>query len=190
MATKAQPRKPKMIRPMLGRDLEMAKEHLPTQLGGEGLTVPEIAEKHGVSTWAVYKAMEQQDVKEVHTAWLKWAMREHRKLGPTALRATKQLLEAGEPSTVRDFWRRTGVSLEPTVEVDARELRMEIKIQYPEMFDIQPEYAAAAERGEAIPISAVSLKMDRAHGSSNSYNCPNPAASSAQKTSASWATTS
>ncbi len=112
-------------RPNFDRDVQMAKEHLPVALGGEGKSVPRIAEERGLSTWAVYKALEQQDVKDVHQQWLKWAFRKHREMGPAVLEATEQLIRAGDSATVNNYWKRMGVDKgEPSAEVNIEKLKI------------------------------------------------------------------
>jgi hypothetical protein len=109
----------------------MAAEHLPKELGGEGLTVPEVAEKHGLSTDAVYKALQNEDVRDAQARWRDWAWKQHRRLGPKAVVALEHLIEQEEPRAVIDYWRRTGISDEPTATVDMEPLALIYSVEDP-----------------------------------------------------------
>jgi hypothetical protein len=46
-----------------------------------------------------------------------------RDMGAAALASTMKLLMEGDPGTIKDYWKRMGVSKEPAIEVEVQELK-------------------------------------------------------------------
>jgi hypothetical protein len=156
------------IRPNLQRDLEMAREHLPQSMGGEGLTVPEIAERHGVSTWSVYKALAQGDVREVQKRWYEYILDEQRELGPAAVKALKGLIEAGDSTTVNAYFKRMSPP-EPVAETNIEKLEIKISVEDAKRLGFQP--------GESVDFAEYMKRRSEEFQSEHptpesSYHCP------------------
>lgn len=133
-------------RPTLDRDLAMARERLPVSLGGEGLSTAQIAEKHGMSTDAVYKALQNEDVREAHSNWLKAMSRKQRELGPEAHEAVKELISKREPGTVRAYMRGMQVWQDsPSAVVDIEKLELTVPPEFAELLKVNPAYREQAE---------------------------------------------
>ncbi len=151
----------------LARDLEILKEHLPAELGGEGLTVEQIADERGLSRWAVYKSLEREDVRQAEAAWIRYVVGEQRDLGPVAVKALGRLLEAGDSATVNAFFKRMGPP-EPVAETNIEKLEIKISVEDAKRLGFQPgepvEFADYARRmGE---------EMERAQAPVGAYRCP------------------
>ncbi len=152
----------------LARDLEILKQRMPAELGGEGLTVEQIAEERGLSRWAIYKALERRDVREAEKAWLKFIVGSQRDLAPEALVALRELIRAGDSATVNAFFKRMGPP-EPVAETTIEKLEIKISVEDAKRLGFQPgepvEFADYARRaGE---------EMERAHQApAGSYPCP------------------
>ena len=109
----------------LQRDVRILAESMPRALGGEGLTAEQIAEKHQITRRNVYHRLARPDIKQLHEQWLQSMFDAHRRMGPTAIAATQILLEKADPYTVAQYWKRMGVTLEPVVNLEIEELRIE-----------------------------------------------------------------
>ncbi len=123
------PKKATKPRGDLARDLEILKQHMPAELGGEGLTVEQIAEERGLSRWAIYKALERRDVREAEQAWLKFIVGSQRDLAPEALVALRELIRAGDSATVNAFFKRMGPP-EPVADVAIEKLELKVPQEY------------------------------------------------------------
>ncbi len=136
----------------LVRDLEILKQHMPAELGGEGLTVEDIAAEEGVTRWAIYKRLEREDVKEAERAWVRYIVGSQRDLGPVAVKALGRLLEAGDSATVNAFFKRMGPP-EPVADVAIEKLEIKFSPATDEILKLQnPNYHPAAAGSYPCPV--------------------------------------
>ena len=103
-----------------GRDLEMLADRTSGD-GGRGMTYKQLGAKYGMHPESVRKTLAREDVRAVQRLWQEQMYEDHRAMGRDALEATQELIRRREPRTVDSYWRRMGVSVEPSPTVEVEE---------------------------------------------------------------------
>lgn len=90
------------------------------------LTHRELADKYGLSLDAMKKIRARPEIKELEEMWTANMFTVQRDMGAAALAATMKLIMEGDAGTIKDYWKRMGVSKEPAVEVEIQELKFQV----------------------------------------------------------------
>ena len=83
----------------------------------------DLAEKYNMTLDGMKKVRARPEIKELEERWTSSMFAVQRDMGAAALASTMKLLMEGDPGTIKDYWRRMGVSKEPTVEIEVQELK-------------------------------------------------------------------
>lgn len=139
------------------RDLAIAKCVTPVDVGGEGLTSKEAAERFKLSRGRVSQILKEPDIAEVRKAWQKDMMAARREHGAEFLAAEKELLEQREVRMVIAYGSQMGLSEEPALGIHVETLNVMMPeetrrlLAHSPIIDQLPEDTNAVERPEPAP---------------------------------------
>ena len=83
----------------------------------------ELARKYNMTLDGMKKVRARPEIKELEERWTASMFAVQRDMGAVALASTMKLIMEGDPGTIKDYWKRMGVSKEPVVEVEIQELK-------------------------------------------------------------------
>ncbi|KKL65707.1 hypothetical protein LCGC14_2152330 [marine sediment metagenome] len=83
----------------------------------------QLAAKYGMTLAGMKKVRARPEIKELEERWTSSMFAVQRDMGAAALAATMKLIMEGDPGTIKDYWKRMGVSKEPTIEIEVQELK-------------------------------------------------------------------
>ncbi len=83
----------------------------------------DLAKKYNMTLDGMKKVRARPEIKELEERWTSSMFAIQRDMGAAALASTMKLLMEGDPGTIKDYWRRMGVTKEPTVEIEVQELK-------------------------------------------------------------------
>ncbi|KKL86165.1 hypothetical protein LCGC14_1947500 [marine sediment metagenome] len=83
----------------------------------------DLAKKYGMTLDGMKKVRARPEIKELEERWTSSMFAVQRDMGAVALASTMKLIMEGDPGTIKDYWKRMGVSKEPVVEVEIQELK-------------------------------------------------------------------
>lgn len=83
----------------------------------------DLAKKYGMTISGMKKVRERPEMKELEERWTSSMFALQQDMGAAALASTMKLIMEGDPGTVKDYWKRMGISKEPTVEIEVQELK-------------------------------------------------------------------
>ena len=83
----------------------------------------DLAKKYNMTLDGMKKVRARPEIKELEERWTSSMFAIQRDMGAAALASTMKLLMEGDPGTIKDYWKRMGVSKEPTIEVEVQELK-------------------------------------------------------------------
>jgi hypothetical protein len=87
------------------------------------MTHGQLAEKYNMTLSGMKKVRERPEIKELEERWTASMFAVQRDMGSAALASTMKLIMEGDAGTIKDYWKRMGVTKEPTVEVEIQELK-------------------------------------------------------------------
>ena len=87
------------------------------------MTHGDLAKKYGMTLDGMKKVRARPEIKELEERWTSSMFAVQRDMGAVALASTMKLIMEGDPGTIKDYWKRMGVSKEPVVEVEIQELK-------------------------------------------------------------------
>lgn len=116
--------------PVSERDQSVLADHLPETLGGKGMNSSELAAEYGLSPRTVWEILHKPGVRSLEERWRAYMFTRHEEMGEEALAALGHLLKEREPRVVIDFFRRMGVSREPTLTIEAETLTIEVPDEF------------------------------------------------------------
>lgn len=132
MAKKGQPTRRKQAE--IERDLEMLRDRV-----YGGLTNADLSQRYGLSPSHISRRLSREPLKSIAESWTREMFARHMEMGDVALRATLKLLSDADPYTVNQYWKRMGVSREPTVSVEVQELKFEVPPSVAEVLRLAQE---------------------------------------------------
>ncbi len=83
----------------------------------------DLAEKYNMTLDGMKKVRARPEIKELEERWTSSMFAVQRDMGAAALASTMKLIMEGDPGTIKDYWKRMGVSKEPVAEVEIQELK-------------------------------------------------------------------
>ena len=83
----------------------------------------ELAKKYNMTLDGMKKVRARPEIKELEERWTASMFAVQRDMGAAALASTMKLIMEGDPGTIKDYWKRMGVSRESVVEVEIQELK-------------------------------------------------------------------
>ncbi|KKM93682.1 hypothetical protein LCGC14_1205910 [marine sediment metagenome] len=86
----------------------------------------QLAEKYGMTLAGMKKVRARPEIKELEERWTSSMFAVQRDMGAAALASTMKLIMEGDPGTIKDYWKRMGVSKEPTIEIEVQELKFQV----------------------------------------------------------------
>ncbi|KKL26340.1 hypothetical protein LCGC14_2396250 [marine sediment metagenome] len=90
------------------------------------MTHGQLAEKYNMTLAGMKKVRARPEIKELEERWTSSMFAVQRDMGAAALASTMKLIMEGDPGTIKDYWRRMGVTKEPTIEVEVQELKLAV----------------------------------------------------------------
>ncbi|KKL98426.1 hypothetical protein LCGC14_1670190 [marine sediment metagenome] len=82
-----------------------------------------LAKKYNMTLDGMKKVRARPEIKELEERWTASMFAVQRDMGAAALASTMKLIMEGDPGTIKDYWKRMGVSKEPVAEVEIQELK-------------------------------------------------------------------
>ena len=86
----------------------------------------QLAKKYNMTLAGMKKVRARPEIKELEERWTSSMFAVQRDMGAAALASTMKLIMEGDPGTIKDYWRRMGVTKEPTIEVEVQELKLAV----------------------------------------------------------------
>jgi len=83
----------------------------------------DLAKKYNMTLDGMKKVRARPEIKELEERWTSSMFAVQRDMGAAALASTMKLIMEGDPGTIKDYWKRMGVSKEPVAEVEIQELK-------------------------------------------------------------------
>lgn len=103
------------------RNVNIAKDHTFGRM-----THNKLGEKYKLNPSQIRKILAREEIVALEELWTQNMFNVHRQMGDEALQATYDLILQRDPTTIKDYWHRMGISREPAVEVDVKELRLDV----------------------------------------------------------------
>lgn len=83
----------------------------------------DLAKKYNMTLDGMKKVRARPEIKELEERWTASMFAVQRDMGAVALASTMKLIMEGDPGTIKDYWKRMGVSKEPVAEIEIQELK-------------------------------------------------------------------